>query len=241
MKPVYKKIFWVSLFAIAMGFMESAVVIYLREIYYNDGFHFPLKPIESSIARVEFFRELATIIMLIVVGYLSGKTKLQRFAYFNLAFAVWDIFYYVFLYIFLGWPESLKTWDILFLVPVPWVGPVWAPCLIALLMIIGSIFIIKEVEKNIHYKIKLIYWALLISGALTCILSFMWDYLQYSHETTAWSFLSDRNLFCEISNYVPTSFNFSLFLIGFIIMSTPVCYLIIEPLIKLKLKINSNK
>jgi hypothetical protein len=63
-----KKLIWISLFAIAMGFLETAVVIYLRLIYYPGGFEFPLKPIEPAIAKVEFMREMATVIMLVATG-----------------------------------------------------------------------------------------------------------------------------------------------------------------------------
>ena len=171
MNSLTKTLIWITLFAIAMGFMESAVVIYLRELYYKNGFEFPLKGIPASIARVEFFREVATIIMLVGAGIIAGKSKLQRFAYFALAFAIWDIFYYVFLYVCLGWPQSLSTWDILFLIPTPWVGPVWAPCLLSLLMIVGSVFIIIQTEKNKHYKIYAGLWWLLITGTLICIFS----------------------------------------------------------------------
>lgn len=218
MKPITKTILYVSIFAIAMGFMESAVVIYLRELYYQDGFSFPLKPIEHSIAKVEFFREIATIIMLIGIGYVTGKTKLQRFSFFNLAFAIWDIFYYVFLYVFLGWPQSLQTWDILFLIPLPWVGPVWAPCLLSILMIIGSLFVIKQVDRDPHFKIKPRYWFLLISGALICILSFMWDYLMFTTNKNSWSIFSTKALFSEVAEYVPQSFNSIMFLFGFSVM-----------------------
>lgn len=218
MKPVTKTILYVGIFAVAMGFLESAVVIYLRELYYKEGFSFPLKPIEHSIAKVEFFREIATIIMLVGIGYVTGKTKLQRFAYFNLAFAVWDIFYYIFLYVFLGWPQSLQTWDILFLVPLPWVGPVWAPCLLSLLMIVGSVFIIKQVNKNENYRIKPFYWFTLIIGAIICILSFMWDYTQFTSDKDTWSVLSAQSLFAEVSHYVPQSFNSFLYFIGFSLM-----------------------
>jgi hypothetical protein len=234
MKPITKTILYVSIFAVAMGFLESAVVIYLRQLYYKDGFSFPLKPIEHSIAKVEFFREIATIIMLIGIGYVTGKTKLQRFAYFNLAFAIWDIFYYVFLYVFLGWPQSLQTWDILFLVPLPWVGPVWAPCLLSVLMIIGSVFIIKQVDKDQHFKIKSLYWIFLIGGALICILSFMWDYIQFTSNKNTWSILSTESLFSEVSEYIPQSFNSILFFLGFSFM----CYSVFSNIIN---TLKSNK
>lgn len=218
MKPITKTIIYVGVFAVAMGFLESAVVIYLRELYYKDGFSFPLKPIDHHIARVEFFREIATIIMLIGIGYVTGKNKLQRFAYFNLAFAIWDIFYYIFLYVFLGWPQSLQTWDILFLVPLPWVAPVWAPCLLSLLMIIGSLYFIQQVNINKEFTIKLKYWIILIGGAVICIISFMWDYLQFTSNGSVWSLFTNRPLFSEIKEYIPSSFNTLLYFIGFTLM-----------------------
>ncbi|MBA3665171.1 MAG: hypothetical protein H0W61_13310 [Bacteroidetes bacterium] len=222
---IRKTIIWVSLFAIAMGFMESAVVIYLRELYYKTGFDFPLKIIPSFIGKVEFYRELGTVIMLVGIGIVAGKTKLQRFAYFVLAFAVWDIFYYIFLYVCLGWPQSLSTWDILFLIPVPWVGPVWAPCILSLLMITGSLFVIVQTETNKKFIIHPFCWWLLLSGAFVCILSFMWDYLSFagSHHQT-WSVFSSKDMFCEIENYVPTKFNTLLFFTGFFPMLASVCY-----------------
>lgn len=228
----FKSLVWITLFAIAMGFMESAVVIYLRELYYKEGFDFPLKIIPPHIGKVEFYREIATIVMLVGIGIVSGKTKLQRFAYFVLSFAVWDIFYYVFLYVFLSWPQSLSTWDILFLVPVPWVGPVWAPVLLSLLMIAGSVFIICETEKKPSFRIPSVYWWLLISGAFICIVSFMWDYLAYSKNGGAWSVFSSNELSTEIQNYIPGKFNSALFFTGFIAMCSSVCLVIYKSKIK---------
>ncbi len=224
MNKVNKTLLWVILFSIAMGFMESAVVIYLRELYYKTGFQFPLQPIDPKIARVEFLRELATIIMLVGIGYTAGKNKLQRFAYFSLSFAIWDIFYYVFLYFFLGWPQSLSTWDILFLIPFPWVGPVWAPCLLSLLMIVGSCFIIRKIDSNENYKIPLKYWVILITGALICILSFMLDYIQVTAGDKLWNVFSNDSLFNDLRSYVPEKFNYLLFFIGFFFMSLSVFF-----------------
>ena len=112
-----KKIIWIVLLSIAMAYLESAVVIYLREIYYPEGFAFPLTPIKTTIAITEFWREVATLVMLLGIGILTGKASAQRLAFFLLSFAIWDIFYYVFLYLTLGWPSSLLTWDLLFLIP----------------------------------------------------------------------------------------------------------------------------
>ena len=118
MITISKKVSYVLLYAIAMALLETAVVVYLRELYYKDGFAFPLRNLPATIAITELLREAATVVMLVAIGFLCGKNKLQRFAYFCLAFAVWDIFYYVFLYVLLSWPQSLFTWDILFLIPL---------------------------------------------------------------------------------------------------------------------------
>ncbi len=219
---VIKTLSWVTAFAIAMGFLESAVVIYLRELYYKDGFSFPLKPMDGFVGRVEFIREAATVIMLIAAGILAGSSRLQRFAYFVLAFAIWDVFYYVFLYVFLHWPSSFNTWDILFLIPVPWVGPVWAPCLLCALMVLGALHVIVEVERDVTWRVPLNAWLPLLSGTIICITAFMWDCLRQRSAGGLWWMGQGKDLFDDMSHYVPTAFNLPLFLIGFVLMCWPV-------------------
>ena len=86
----------VTIFGIAMGFLEAAVVVYLREIYYPNGFEFPLVTnFVEKILAVDIVREFCTIVMLAVIGILAGKKFVQRFSHFLFTFAVWDIFYYV--------------------------------------------------------------------------------------------------------------------------------------------------
>ncbi|MBK6345556.1 MAG: hypothetical protein IPF68_06385 [Bacteroidales bacterium] len=80
--------------------------------------------------------------MLLVAGIIAGRNSAQRFVFFLFCFAIWDIFYYVFLYLLIGWPASLLDWDILFLLPVPWIGPVLAPCLLSLMMIMLIILVV---------------------------------------------------------------------------------------------------
>lgn len=209
---------WVTLFAIAMGLLECAVVIYLRELYYKDGFQFPLRTMPAFLGQVEVWREAATVIMLIAIGFLAGNSKLKRFAYFVYSFAIWDLFYYIFLYIFIGWPQSLFTWDILFLIPAPWVGPVWAPCLLCMIMIAGSLYIIHQPDES-PVKINSLHWTLMIGGACVCILSFMWDYLLLqSSRLSTWHMLSSQKLFEGLQTYVPETFNSGLFFSGFMLM-----------------------
>ncbi len=208
------KIFTLTAFAISMAFLESAVVVYLRKIYYPNGFDFPLIPIDQTIATTEFVRELATLIMMIGVAMISGNSKNQKFGIFIFIFGIWDLFYYVFLKLILNWPLSFNTWDILFLIPVPWVGPVWAPILLSCIMIVFGYFIIKKEEKSpTHIKNKV--WILLILGSFISIVAFTWDYFAYKQNQSATqnsnSFIPNFN---DFSNYVPTHFNAILFLFG---------------------------
>src|ERR1043166_3119153 len=92
-------------------------------------------PINGTLGNVELWREAATLVMLAAVGLLAGRTWRRRAGYAALAFGVWDIFYYVFLRVISGWPRTLFDWDVLFLLPLPWWGPVLAPVSIAVLMI----------------------------------------------------------------------------------------------------------
>lgn len=214
------KISWLIIFSIAMAYLESAVVVYLREIYYPEGFSFPLTPMNSNIFIMEFGREIATIIMLTGIGVLTGNSSSQRFAFFLLTFAIWDIFYYIFLYILIGWPSSLLTWDILFLVPIPWVGPVITPIIVSLIMIIlASSMIYFKKNLNINQ------WLLSILGSLIVITSWVLDYCKFSsHQFSneVWFLSSERELFGSSEQYIPNSFNWYIFLIGILLLLTAI-------------------
>ncbi len=143
-----RRLFWFAVFGISFGYIESAVVVYLREIYYPDGFSFPLAPIAEDILRTETLREAATLALLWSAAALSYVRLQSRIAAFFILFGIWDIFYYVFLKLLLDWPASMQTWDILFLIPLPWVGPVWAPVAVSLGLIILSTALLIENEKG---------------------------------------------------------------------------------------------
>jgi hypothetical protein len=199
-----------------MGYLESAVVIYLRRLYYPHGFDFPLVPITPDIGMIEFLREAATIIMLLSIAIIGGRNLAQRFALFIYSFAVWDIFYYAFLKVFDHWPSSLFTWDILFIIPFPWVGPVIAPVIVSATMIVLTLIIIFAAEKEQHVKISLLQWALLVAGAFIQIIAFTRDYVQYvsAHGHSIWTPANDVELFYDIARYVPQSFAWWIFWIG---------------------------
>ena len=158
-----------------MAFIESAVVVYLRAIFYPDGFKFPLKAITDHKIVIEVFREAATLFMLLSVTFLAGKKRWERFAYFMFLFGVWDVFYYIWLKVLLNWPASLFDWDILFLIPIPWISPVIAPVSVSLLMIIFSILISRSIHKGFGFSPKLLSGILALSGITLILYSFMHD------------------------------------------------------------------
>jgi len=170
-----RKIFWILIFSIAMALVEAAVVVYLRALYYPEGFAFPLKMITARHLIVELGREAATILMLVSVAALIGKRFWEKFAYFIICFGFWDIFYYVLLKLALGWPSSLLDWDILFLIPLPWIGPVIAPVSIAIMMILAGLLITALYKRGYDFRPSFLTWVLTIIGTLTILYSFMRD------------------------------------------------------------------
>lgn len=221
-KKTLNILIWVTIFSIGMAFLESSVVVYLRALYYPEGFQFPIQKIDYDIGLTEFYREFATLIMLVSIGFIAAKTRLQRFAYFIYSFAIWDIFYYVFLKFLLDWPESLFTWDILFLLPVTWVGPVIAPVLCSLIMIFLALAIIWLQGRYQNVKIKLLEWLMLIIGSIVVIVSFTMDYVSFLHqfytygEIFTWQW-TERSI--ELADmYVPMFFNWWVFIIGMLII-----------------------
>src|SRR5260370_3336212 len=127
----------VIVFAAAMAWLEAAVVFYLRTLTNRvDPYQPNPLPAGGNLVQVELVRELATLVMLLTIGLLAGRTWRQRVGYGAVAFGVWDALYYVFLKVICDWPRSIFDWDILFLLPLPWWGPVFAPVCIALLMIV---------------------------------------------------------------------------------------------------------
>ena len=120
----------ILLYAIAMAYLEAAVVVYLRAaLGVPTGTIFPidLSPAAMPFGWIEVGREGATLVMIGGVAWLAGRSPLERLAWAGVVFGIWDIGYYAFLWVFSGWPPSLGTWDLLFLLPAPWAGPVGAP------------------------------------------------------------------------------------------------------------------
>jgi hypothetical protein len=198
---LHTKILIVASFAIAMAYLESAVVVYLRELYYPDGFTFPLKLISEKILLIELGREFATIIMLLTVAMIAGKIFAERFSYFLLSFGLWDIFYYLWLKVFINWPDSLLTDDLLFLIPVPWISPVLAPVLVSIVFITFSILALKKVELGFRIQSDKINFVLILFGVVLILLSFVWDFEK------------------RLNSVSPVEFMWLIFICGLVLMS----------------------
>lgn len=167
------KILWAGLFAITMGYFEAALVEYLRELYYPTGFDFPLRDIPLRIGIIELGREVMSMLMLLAVAGLSGVIFIDRFAMFCYCFGIWDLTYYLGLKIFENWPASLLTTDLLFLIPAPWVGPVWAPVGVSLALIYAAVVIWTKLDQGIIFKPQPWEWVLEILAGTIIIGSFL--------------------------------------------------------------------
>jgi hypothetical protein len=202
----------VAVFALAMAWVEAAVVLYLRVLvdriqpYQAD----PL-PRFGGLGEAELIREASTLLMLLAVGWLAGRNVRTRLAFSFLAFGVWDIAYYVFLVPLTGWPRSLLDWDILFLIPVPWWGPVIAPVAVSLLVIAGglSIILLEERQKPAGFRRWMA--AVALAGMGLILYAFTADAFQ----------VAGRGLE-RIRQELPADFGWNAFLIGYGLMALPV-------------------
>lgn len=217
MKKLSSSFITVGLFAIAMGLLETIVVIYLRELYYPEGFSFPVKAMSPHIVSTELLRELATMVMLLAIGIIAGRNSGSRFAWFLFSFAIWDIFYYIFLKLLVNWPESMLSWDILFLIPVTWVGPVLAPVINSLTMILLSVVLIRANRthsRNLNFR----EWLLLILGSLIIIYTYIIGYLDFMLQKFSLNELFDSSkmdsLITYASTYIPSHFDWYVFSLG---------------------------
>jgi hypothetical protein len=212
LKSNWDRWWMVVLYAAAMAWVESAVVFYLRSMMdrlepYQPN---PL-PIIGGFASVELPREFATLVMLFAVGFLAGRTWRARIGYAAIAFGVWDICYYVFLKVIYGWPHSLLDWDILFLLPMPWWGPVLAPILISMLLILWGTLVSQFEHFHTPGLSSRRVWVLNFSGVALALYVFMADSIAASHHGLE-----------AIRTMLPEPFNWPLFLIALGLMSAPV-------------------
>jgi hypothetical protein len=176
LKTMLKRFAVVVMFGIAFAYVEAAVVVYLREIFHADGFTFPLRefPISENVSLLltEIGREAATIVLILASCWLIGRNRQQRFAYFLAIFAIWDIFYYVWLKILINWPVSIMDWDILFMIPTKWASPVLAPVIVSVIMLLFAVIMLYRNSCGVPLTVGLIDVVVFSLAALVVVVSF---------------------------------------------------------------------
>jgi hypothetical protein len=204
-----KQAWWiVVVYAIAMAWVESAVVVYLRTLIHRiDPYQPNPLPMFGGLGQIELGREAATLVMLLTVGWLAGRTWRSRLAYTCIAFGVWDIFYYILLVPMSGWPHSIFDWDILFLLPLPWWGPVIAPVSISTLLIVAGTIVTQIDEPNAPFAPRRLSLAFAVLGSIIALFVFMADAIR--------SVESIRTL-------LPTVFQWRLFIVALALMALPI-------------------
>jgi hypothetical protein len=212
LSPERTRWFLVVVFAIAMAWIESATVYYLRVMVDRiEPYQANPLPIQGILGQVELVREAATLVMLAAVGALAGRTAHTRIAYTAIAFGAWDIFYYVFLRVMSGWPRSAFDWDILFLLPLPWWGPVIAPVSIAVLMIAGGTLVTQFQFRSPATSLTSTVWRLNWLGMALALYVFL------EHALHA----APRGLEATMTT-LPTAFNWPIYSVALILMAAPV-------------------
>jgi len=210
MKSMRRLVAALFLFGISFGYVEAAVVVYLRAIYQplRAAIHpgrgsndlFPLITPQQLAATgpentrrlvIEIVREAATMGMLASFALAVARNFHSWVAAFAVVFGIWDIAFYAFLRILIHWPPSLTTWDILFLIPLPWVGPVWSPVVVALSMILCGLI---ALQRGVRARLRDA--AIILAGAVIIIVAFVWDFRNTS------------------AGGMPNPFNWPLFLTG---------------------------
>ena len=122
-----------------MAHLEGVVVVYLRKalgLLDSESNKESIGKFPERYLKIEMTREAATIIMLVLIAWLVGGSWIEKGVFFLWTFAFWDLFYYISLYILIKWPPKFTTIDVLFLIPKPWIAPVWFPISISSITII---------------------------------------------------------------------------------------------------------
>jgi hypothetical protein len=206
MNRVTRRFFWISAYAIAMALLEAVVVAYIRALADVTADRVSLGPY----LQMELWREVATIVMLIAVGWIAGHHSLERLAYGMFAFGLWDIAYYGWLRVLIDWPQTLLDWDILFLIPLRWWGPVLSPMLIAGLICTTAVLAVMQMERGRRPRITHARVGIALSGTVLALVVFMSDALR--------ALVAGRPDWNEIR---PGPFGWPMFLVALALMALP--------------------
>ena len=198
-------------FAIAMAWVEAASVFYIRALVDRiEPYQANPLPIDDALGYVELWREAATLVMIATLGLLAGRTWRRRAGYAALAFGAWDIFYYVFLRLISGWPRTLLDWDILFLLPLPWWGPVLAPVSIALVMILWGTLATQSDDSATDARWATAFASIGIALALAVFMIDAWEALPHGRDA--------------VMRVLPDDFNWPVFGAALLLMATPLAH-----------------
>jgi len=203
-----RRLIWLTVFAVAMGGLESVLVVYLRELLYPHDILriFPMRLMPASLLAIEMGREAATMLMLGAVVLLAEAQWLRRFAAFVYLFGLWDLFYYVWLKVMIGWPVSWLEWDVLFLMPWVWLGPWICPAAVAVLLAVWGARVLRSDEAPRWGRRGR---AGFVMGALLVLASFLWP---------AASVLLEAGV-DALEGYVPGTFAWLVFGAGWMLMA----------------------
>ena len=205
-------VIWLTLFALAMAYVEAALVVHLRQLYYADNLLviFPLRLLSHSDLVIELVREAATILMLVAVAFLTERDFGRRFAAFVYAFGIWDLGYYGCLKLLIDWPQTWLEWDVLFLLPWPWFGPWLTPAVIALLFAGWGAWILLSARQPHFTRLST---TLFMGGALSGLSAFL---------LPAARLLPQGEI--AFQGYQPEAFAWSLFVPGVLAMTAGLIY-----------------
>ena len=202
----------IAAFAIGMAWVEAASVYYIRTLVDRIEPYQPNPlPVHDALGAVELVREAATLVMLLTAGMAAGRAWKKGLGYTALAFGVWDIFYYVFLRIICGWPRTIFDWDILFLLPLPWWGPVIAPVSIALLMIVWGTLVTQSEGRESETALPWTSWGAGGLGIALALYVFMADAIRALPQGPE-----------AVRTVFPTAFNWPIFGVALALMAAPV-------------------
>ena len=172
------KLMWLSVWGLAFGVLEGAVVTYLRRLAYGGASLgaplFPLRLTDPAVLRTEVAREAATLAMLATIALVAERRAERRFAAFALCFGLWDLAYYGMLWLAIGWPRGWLEWDILFLIPAPWASPVLAPVLVSLGLVGGALALLARTESA-RAVLRAGDWLGLVACGALILASFFWN------------------------------------------------------------------
>jgi hypothetical protein len=176
-RRMLKRLLIAVVFSMAFGYIESAVVVDLRAIFHPSGFTFPLavfgtSPEGNRLVLTEVAREAATLVLIFTAAWLFGSVRQERIAYFLIIFAVWDVFYYVWLKVLLNWPATLMDWDILFLIPMVWASPILYPVLVSLAMFTFAVAILHRCAHDRPLTVTRVNWLGWSASLLIIVVSF---------------------------------------------------------------------